>query len=109
MRADGAKRALKIMVWLAMAAGLAGWLCMWVTEEAIWAVPQPHCTALAVIKLKGRSYKTCSYLATRYRIGEYSFMIAWLIMAVGIVARRRQSPAPGPNDADPTGPRSNDS
>ncbi len=109
MGSDGTKRALKITVWLAMAAGLAGWLCMWVTEEAIWAVPQPHCTAVAVIELKGHSYKTCSYLATRYRIGEYSFMIAWLIMAVGIAVGRRQNQARRPNYTDPTGPRPNGS
>ena len=109
MGSSGIKRALKIVVWLAMAAGLAGWLCMWLTEEAIWAAQQPHCAAFAIIELKGRSYRTCSYLAARYKIGERTFMIAWLILAVGILAGRRQTRDQRPILADATDPRSNGS
>jgi hypothetical protein len=83
------KRALKVAVWLAMAVGLAGWVCMWFTEEAIWAPQQPHCATFAIIELKGRTYNTCSYLAARYRLGEGAFTVALLIMAVGFVAERR--------------------
>lgn len=107
MGTTGTIRALKFMVWLAMAAGFAGWLCMWLTEEAIWAPQQPHCTTFAMTELKGQTYKTCSYLATRYRTGEYTFAIAALVMAAALIAGRRQNGRRRPIYADAIAPRSN--
>jgi len=85
------KHALNVVVRLALAAGLAGWLCMVFTEETIWSQQSPHCPILATIELKGNVYRTCSYLVTRYRIGESAFMISVLIMAAGVIAGRLRS------------------
>jgi hypothetical protein len=107
MGSTGITRALKWVVWLAMAAAFAGWLCMWLTEEAIWAPHQPHCAAFAMIELKGRSYKTCAYLADRYRAGEWAFTIAGAIIAAAIIAGRRLKNDKRSTYASATGPRSN--
>jgi hypothetical protein len=63
--------------------GLLGWAAMWVTEEAIWSFPSRRCEAYSLISLKGQVYRTCSYLAFRYRAGEFTFLGT---LMVGMIA-----------------------
>lgn len=69
---------------VALTIGLAGWLTMWFTEEAIWSPATRRCEAFASIELKGHVYRTCSYLVHRYETGEWMFWGALLTVAVCI-------------------------
>jgi hypothetical protein len=75
---------LKTVVMIALVGCGVAWLTMWVTEDAIWSAPSPRCEAYATIELKGHVYRTCSYLAARYKAGENGFTASWIIMAIGI-------------------------
>jgi lysylphosphatidylglycerol synthetase-like protein (DUF2156 family) len=81
-----------ILGWLAALAVLvaaASWLTMWFTEGTIFSHVPLQCLHYDSIELKGKVFRTCSYLATRYRVGQYGWWGSALVIAIYVPVDRR--------------------
>jgi hypothetical protein len=83
------QRVMKGLGWLGMAICIAGWATMWSTSQTIWSIGSPLCTAYSNIELKGHVYKTCSFLADRYMVGQYAFFGGFLTLCLSEPLRRK--------------------